>query len=189
MAQTPPPYPPSPYPPPSVQPQYPGMPRRRPGGLTALAVLNFCFGGLAILMIPLLLAGVSFIESQAESGQLPPGMEMPAMPTGSLLHLQVFLMFIVAVLLIVSGVGYIKMSKVAGYVFGNIYALVSIAGDVTILVLNPQALAGGLGIIGLLIDAIYPVLTLILLNGPFRKVFTAPPVGPAGMGPGGGYRF
>ena len=197
MTQTPPPRPPyqqqyqQPYQPPAYQqyPGHPGMPPKRPGGLTALAVLNFVFAGFGIIGIPVAMAGLAFLKSQAASGRLPPGFKMPPLPPDEVFYMQMFLSFILAVMLLVSGVGYIKMGKVAGYVFGNVYALVNIAGDVTVIALNPKALAGGLGIVGLLIDAIYPVLTLILLNGPFRKVFSAPPVGPAAMGPGGGYRF
>ena len=196
MTQTPPPRPPyqqqyqQPYQPPAYQqyPGHPGMPPKRPGGLTALAVLNFVFAGFGIIGIPVAMAGLAFLKSQAASGRLPPGFKMPPLPPDEVFYMQMFLSFILAVMLLVSGVGYIKMSKVAGYVFGNVYAIMSIGTNIFGVAMNPQARTG-LGIVGVVIGLIYPVLTLILLNGVFRKVFDRPPVGPAAMGPGGGYRF
>ena len=181
---------PPPYQPPAYQ-QYPGQPGtlpKRPGGLTALAVLNFVFGGLAIISIPLGLVGMKFLKSQAARGRMPPGFKMPPMPPDEVLYLGMFMALVVGVLLIVSGVGYLKVSKVAGYVFGNVYAIVSITWSAIHLGINPMARTG-LGLVMCIIDLVYPVLTLILLNVRYRKVFSAPPAGPAAAGPGGGYRF
>lgn len=170
MTQTPPPHQPPPYQPPSPYQQYPGMPRRRPGGLTALAVINFVFAGLGIIGIFSMFAVLAVIK-KGGSGLFPRGMKMPPLPSEEVIYLSMLLGLVAAVLLIVSGVGYIKMSKVAGYVFGNIYAVVAITNNVIGIVGNPQAMVG-VAILGVIIGLAYPVVTLILLNTVFRKYFT-----------------
>jgi hypothetical protein len=150
---------------------------KRPGGLTALAVFNFIFGGLSLLgalgsaaLIPFL----GRISEQAASQDMPPAqraqVEALADMSGSLFVLLAVVSLVTAVLLIVSGVGYLKLKKFLGRTIGNVYAIVSIVYSAASPFLLPAALGGGFGIAAI-IGLIYPLLTLILLNTTFREDF------------------
>ena len=75
-----------------------------------------------------------------------------------------------AFLLIASGVGYLKQKKVLGRGFGNTYAVLSIATALVGASLVSEKAGGGFTI-GTIVGLIYPVLTLILLNGTFKHDF------------------
>ncbi len=128
---------------------------KRPGGLTALAVLNFVFGGfgvLAVLAAAAILGAVDSATDGALSGEMGASVGM----------FQFILMALSAALLIVSGVGYIGQKRVLGRMMGNFYGATSLLN-------NGLSLANGaefsfFTIVGL----VYPVLTLILLNTTFK---------------------
>lgn len=130
---------------------------KRPGGLTALAVLNFVFGGLGALGMLALFAllDVAHKSTSGESTQ-----EIVRSSNG-LIWASIMLSLLTTVLMIASGVGYLGQKRVLGRMVGNAYALVSIASS-----------AIGLSISGFgmmtLVGLIYPVLTLILLNTTFK---------------------
>ena len=69
-----------------------------------------------------------------------------------------------AILLISSGVGYLKQRKFLGRSLGNAYAVCSLAGTA----INLAVIHGGFGI-GTIIGLIWPVLTLILVNTTFKE--------------------
>lgn len=128
---------------------------KRPGGLTALAVLNFVFGGLGVLGLLALWALISMAdaitagEASASSGA---GVLYGALALGTLS----------VALLITSAVGYLGQKKFLGRSMGTAYAVVAVLGSV----LN---LATGQPFgIGTVIGLVYPVLTLILLNTTFK---------------------
>lgn len=75
------------------------------------------------------------------------------------------------VLLLISGIGYLKQKKFLGRILGNAYAVVGIIGGMVSGVMLPPELEGGFTI-GRIIDLIYPVLTLILLNTTFKDDLT-----------------
>lgn len=135
---------------------------KRPGGLTALAVLNFVFGGLGALGalgMMALAAAASSVSSSIESA----GGEVHAGPGAGLFYLVTLMMAVSAFLLITSGVGYIKQKRFLGRTLGTAYAVLSIGSSVLSLAL----LHTGFGI-GSIIGLIYPVLTLILVNTTFK---------------------
>ena len=128
---------------------------KRPGGLTALAVLNFVFGGFGVLAV-LAAAAVLGVANDVTDGAV--AAEMGA----SVGMFQFILMALSAALLIVSGVGYIGQKRVLGRMMGNFYGATSLLN-------NGLSLANGaefsfFTIVGL----VYPVLTLILLNTTFK---------------------
>jgi hypothetical protein len=138
---------------------------RRPGGLTALAVLNFVFGGLGalgLLAIIALLKVANDAANELSGGEAGIGDVVPAY----LIYLGIGLGLLKVILLITSGVGYIGLKKFLGRTLGNVYALVSLT-DTAIAIF---ALHTGFGV-GTIIGLIYPVLTLILLNTTFKEDF------------------
>ena len=129
---------------------------KRPGGLTALAVLNFVFGGFGVLAV-LGAAALLGAANELTEGAVADGMGM------GIGMFQFLLMALSAALLIVSGVGYIGQKRVMGRIMGNFYGATSIVN-------NGLSIANGgefsfFTIIGL----VYPVLTLILLNTTFKE--------------------
>jgi len=129
------------------------MADKRPGGLTALAVFNFIFGGFAVILsLGLLVIVAAVDEFIAENGG-----------SVGLLYLVTLLTVASAGLLIASGVGYLKQKLFLGRKLGNAYAAVSLTSTVVSL-----ANGGDFGV-GTIIFLIYPVLTLALLNGSFKE--------------------
>ena len=66
------------------------------------------------------------------------------------------------VLLIISGVGYIKQKRVMGRTMGSLYGILALVGTILTLV------SGGDFGFGEIIGLIYPVLTLIMVNTTFK---------------------
>lgn len=149
--------------PPIAPPQSQG----RPGGLTALAVLNFVFGGFGVIGGIVIMATAGVVHSVADSSARQGADTSAAAPAIGLLYLIGLLGLVGAGLLIASGVGYIKQKKVLGFWLGHAYAIVSILGNILGVVLV------GLGI-GTVIGLAYPVLTLALLNTAFKNSFPNP---------------
>ncbi len=132
---------------------------KRPGGLTALAVLNFVFGGLGALALLALFALLGAASSVASAN----GESISSAPGAGIVYLSLLLGAVSVTLLLASGVGYIKQKRFLGRTLGNGYAVVSLASTVISIV----ALKQGFGI-GTIIGLIYPVLTLFLLNTTFK---------------------
>jgi hypothetical protein len=132
---------------------------KRPGGLTALAVLNFVFGGIGAIGSLLGLLGLSVLREAAKSVEAHGGKAEV-----NLTLLMVGLLFMAggAFLLITAGVGYLKQKRFMGRTLGTVYALVSLAG-------TGLGIASGNGIgIGTIIFSVYPILTLIMVNTTFK---------------------
>lgn len=142
---------------------------KRPGGLTALAVLNFVFGGfgaLAVLgMIALVgvVAGAANIATDGEAGEaMAQGMSEAGL-SGGMLMVTIVLMAASCALLIVSGVGYIQQKRVLGRTMGSLYGILALLGTVI-------GIVGGQGFeLSTIIGLVYPVLTLILINTTFKE--------------------
>jgi len=174
---------------------------KRPGGLTALAVINFVFGGfdlLNVLSLVALAVMVSYFdlenpeEKQQETEQAQPAEDEraeeekgpPDDPQEAIAEawaqtgLGMAALIIMAAayvalggLLIASGVGYLKQRRVLGRGMGNLYAVVSIATTAYELTITPKDIPGGGFTILALIAFLYPLVTLILLNTTFKEDF------------------
>ncbi|MCH2060222.1 MAG: hypothetical protein MK183_06305 [Verrucomicrobiales bacterium] len=131
---------------------------KRPGGLTALAVLNFVFGGLGAIGIFGMLALLGAADSMT-GGAVMEGMGEAG---GGNLMIILILSCLSSVLLIISGVGYIKLKRVLGRTMGSLYGILGLAGTAL------QLVGGEPFGIGIIIGLIYPLLTLILLNTTFK---------------------
>ena len=126
---------------------------KRPGGLTALAVLNFVFGGFGVIGV-LAAAAVLGAVNDLTDGAVAEGM-------GSDMLLFI-LAALSAALLIVSGIGYLQQKRVMGKIMGSIYGITSLAN-------NGLSLAGGAEFsVFTVVGLIYPVLTLIMVNTTFK---------------------
>ncbi len=127
---------------------------KRPGGLTALAVLNFVIGGFRALGLVVLVAALNAAET------VDAGTNGRVLSRGEVL---LFLLLLLATvgLMIASGVGYLGMKRFLGRTLGNSYAVVELIGS-----------ALGIALVGFtivsMIGLVYPVLTLILLNTTFK---------------------
>ncbi len=132
---------------------------KRPGGLTALAVLNFVFGGLGVLALLALFA----LLSAANEGLKAAGASIHEAPGAGAVYLSLLLGAVRMILLIASGVGYLGQKKFLGRTLGNVYAILGIAG----FAIDLAMLHSGVGLFAI-IGLVYPVLTLILLNTTFK---------------------
>lgn len=150
---------------------------KRPGGLTALAVINFVFGGFGILGSLGMFALMALLDKAAKSGEGEAAEAQRKMAEAweqvgiGFFYAMLALGTVTAVLLIASGVGYLQQKRFLGRTLGNSYALLSIASSVA-MGLMVSAEAGGGFNIGTIIGLVYPVLTLILINGTFKEDFT-----------------
>jgi len=147
---------------------------KRPGGLTALAVLNLVFAGWGFLS---LLAFGAFLAlrdriptdnmDDTQRAQMEALQEMSLSAFGIIIALSV----VANVLLLVAGIGYLKQKRILGRMVGNGYAIVSIISSVVSARMFTAEMGGGVNI-ATLIGLIYPVVTLILLNTTFRDDLT-----------------
>ena len=144
----------------------------RPGGLTALAVINFVL--CAFDLLGALGKGMALL---AHRGVLPMSDEQRKNVAEVIVTLgepafvlQLAWDLACAVLLLPAGIGYIKMRRFLGRTVGNVYALVSIGFAATFFWLVGQQ-AGGVVGFAVLPMVIYPVLTLFLLNTTFKEDF------------------
>ncbi|MHC4550496.1 MAG: hypothetical protein ACYTEZ_17150 [Planctomycetota bacterium] len=176
---------------------------KRPGGLTALAVINFVFGGydclqvfgaIAMAVILTIVAAEeenggpeesAAAESTAEPEADEPEADEPEADDDprkvmarewrkyglepKTLFIKAGLYLALAFLLLTSGVGYLKQRKLWGRTMGNLYAVASLGTTAFEATEIPEDV-GGFGIL-LLVFAVYPVLTLILLNTTFKEDF------------------
>jgi len=150
---------------------------RRPGGLTALAVINLILGGLSALGALGSLVLIPFLGTMAEQASMenmPPAQQAQiaalADVSASVFLLLAAINVVTAVLLIASGIGYLKLRKFLGRTLGNAYGVVGVVSTLASMVALPAALGGGFNIL-VIVNLIYPALTLFLLNVTFKEDF------------------
>jgi len=148
--------------------------QKRPGGLTALAVINFIFSGWGFIGLIGLAAFFAFIgkiptddmnEAQKTQFEAFQNMGLPV-------FIFIFALSLISSgLLLLSGIGYLKLKKFLGRMIGNTYAVISIVSSVISGIMFPSEMGGGFNI-GTIIGLIYPIITLILLNATFKDDLT-----------------
>jgi hypothetical protein len=137
---------------------------KRPGGLTALAVLNFIFGGFGLVMAAITAIANAVSVEDAEAQQ---AIKQAMEEAGPLFLIGLILGAISTVLLITSGIGYLQQKRFLGRTLGSTYAALSIAFSLIRSAMLSPEIGGGFSIVTI-IGLIYPVLTLVLLNGTFK---------------------
>src|SRR5262245_43377570 len=95
---------------------------QRPGGLTALAVLNFIFGASGLLQVFRLAAMLG--SSPHARAELERASEFGG--TGGAIYLLILLQLVGSTLLILSGAGYLGQKRLMGKVLGSIYGVVGL---------------------------------------------------------------
>lgn len=146
---------------------------KRPGGLTALAVINFIFAGLGVLSTLGMMALIAIFSAVDIPDEAMQEMKTAFDEAGIGMGFFVFVIItsiVVIILEILSGIGYIKQKKFLGRGVGNIFAITSIGSSMLMVVMFPEAAGGGFNI-GTIVGLIYPVLTLVLLNTTFKEDF------------------
>lgn len=147
------------------------MSQKRPGGLTALAVLNFVFGGLGLLSLLGIVVMFKYASQLSANASPQDKAVFQAFQDLGLGFWAVIVIISVisSAMLITAGVGYLK-TKRWGRTLGNLYALLTIGHSILEAVIMPSELGGGVQL-GTLIGLVYPVLTLILINTTFKDDF------------------
>lgn len=147
---------------------------KRPGGLTALAVINFILSAVGFLSLLGMVALFAFMGradtermTEAQKTQFEAFRNIGV----STWVLIVALSIVSNILLLVSGIGYLKQKKILGRMVGNAYAVLSIVSSVATGFMFAPEIGGGFNIMTM-VGLIYPVVTLILLNTTFRDDFT-----------------
>jgi hypothetical protein len=145
--------------------------KNRPGGLIALAVINFIFAAFSILGVLGLLIGkiaVNYVPMEqipeSQAAQIAAFQNM----SGTILAVIICKGLITFLLLLLSGIGYLKLKRILGRILGSIYGAVAILFSILSTMAFSEMFAKSFGI-GSVISLIYPLLTLILLNTIFRK--------------------
>lgn len=145
---------------------------KRPGGLAVLAVINFIFAALSLLGAAGTILAKMFIGN-APMGQMSEqqAAQINAMQnmSGTTLSIIVGINIVYFLLLLLSGIGYLKLKRILGWILGNIYGVLAIIFPIlTTMGLFSDMPEKGFGV-GAVLNLIYPVLTLILLNTVFKK--------------------
>jgi len=144
---------------------------KRPGGLTALAVINFILAGFSVLGIAGLIFSVNMIGNMPTEGMT----EAQKEKIIAFQNIDPYLFAIMIVMgafsflfLILSGIGYLKQKKILGRYMGTAYGFWGFLSVIVSILLFPKELGGGFGI-STMIGIIYPAFTLILLNVVFAN--------------------
>lgn len=150
---------------------------KRPGGLTALAVLNFVFGGFGLLGTAAFFAIMAIVNKAAQDGSNEEAAEAQREIAKAWQEVGVGFFYVImalgavsAILLIASGVGYLQQKRFLGRTLGNVYAVLSIASSLIMGAVVSSEAGGGFNI-GTIIGLVYPGLTLLLLNTTFKEDF------------------
>ena len=148
-----------------------------PGGLTALAVLNFVFGGFGLLGTAAFFAIMAIVNKAAQDGSNEEAAEAQREIAKAWQEVGVGFFYVImalgavsAILLIASGVGYLQQKRFLGRTLGNVYAVLSIASSLIMGAVVSSEAGGGFNI-GTIIGLVYPGLTLLLLNTTFKEDF------------------
>jgi hypothetical protein len=173
-------------------------PGTRPGGLTALAIINFVWAvlelasGAAQLAAPALMP-IAIQQGEKEVARLEADTranpekltkaraDLEKMREGEhvigehrlLIVLSGGMAFLLGAMLIVSGIGYLKQRRVLGKFVGTAYAVIELLWQVAAVLYVQNTMGESPGIFSL-IGFIYPAITLFMLQVMFKDDFVNP---------------
>ncbi len=138
-------------------------------GLTALAVINFVFSGWGLLGVMGMIVMMALFGKITENMDPQSRAQFEALKDIGLPTLIGLLAMSVVscILLLISGIGYIKQKKFMGRALGNAYAVIAIISGIASPMIITTEAGGGFNIFSM-VGFIYPVLTLILINTTFK---------------------
>ncbi|MBN1523050.1 MAG: hypothetical protein JW904_01095 [Spirochaetales bacterium] len=135
----------------------------RPRGLTALAILNFILAGFKGFAILTSLITVMFVGAISQQASYTPGNDF-----SSLLLIFTIVDIFLVILMVLAGIGYIRVNRFMGLLVGNIFAVASfIKGCISIVSWSELSLPFNVfNMTSFLIisDLVFPVLTIVFLN-------------------------
>jgi hypothetical protein len=144
---------------------------KRPGGLTALAIINFVFAAFGALGALGLIAMIALASSSAmQDSEESRAVVDAAKESGGIFLVSIVLTVLQSVLLLLSGIGYLQQKRFLGRTLGIVYALLAIGFAVLAAMAMPEEIGGGFAL-GTIVGLVYPVLTLLLLNVTFKHDF------------------
>jgi len=167
---------PAPYQAPKALSEVPEQQASRPTGLTVLAIMNFIFGISAILsgissflMLPFKGSIDKVVDTAKNQSEAPAWAAKTLEFTSGVLTTEAIIIggilsLVTGPLLLVSGSGYLRQQKGRGRGIGNIYAMIALFG------VGLGYIFWNLGMLNL-IELIYPVFTLVLINTVFKEDF------------------
>jgi hypothetical protein len=145
--------------------------QKRPGGLTALAVINFILAAFSIMGVIGISLSMSLMGNMSTDGMPETAKARIAAFQNidpSVFAIMIGMSIITVVLLVLSGIGFLQQKKVLGRITGNIYGFYGVIGVVISMLIFPKEIGGGFGI-STIIGLVYPTLTLILLDTSFKN--------------------
>jgi hypothetical protein len=147
---------------------------KRPGGLTALGVINIILGSVGMLSTGAWFAVISMLGEgeRAELEEMPEEMKtmldaVEQMGQGIFIT-WVAISVVSSLLLLVAGIGYLKQKRFLGRTLGNAYAVLAIITSIIGAATAPVELGGGFSI-GAVIGLVYPLITLYCVNVVFKE--------------------
>lgn len=133
----------------------------RPGGLTALAVVNFVLFGLTFFAVIGGLLMLSANPDQLDHDAYAQTRLRLMQDNAAKVHVLLLVNGVVGVLLLISGLGYLRLKKVMGRWVGTLAGVLGIAAfgfELSFMPLGLESLA----------NVIYPLLSVVLINTTFR---------------------
>ena len=143
----------------------------RPSGLTAMAVLNFVFGGFLLVQVPWMVVLLAM-----EEGALPGGrseenkatLELVEKAGRPVIATATALYGLTGIVQVLAGFGYLKLKRFLGRGLGNLYVVLAITLSLVWGIGTASARMGGFNL-GLILNLVYPLLTAVLINTTFRE--------------------
>jgi hypothetical protein len=143
----------------------------RPSGLTAMAVLNFVFGGFLLVQVPwmvLLLAMHEGAMPGRRSEENKPALELVEKAGKPVIATAAVLYGLAGIVQVLAGFGYLKLKRFLGRAMGNLYVLLAIALSLLWGIGTAGTRMGGFNL-GLILNLVYPLITAVLINTTFRE--------------------
>jgi hypothetical protein len=140
----------------------------RPSGLTALAIINFIIAGFGAISA---LSRLAILSMDPSAITLPPEVQGSLQQT--LESGRGYIAFagvsglVLTVLLVLSGIGYLKQKRMMGRTLGNAYGVLSIVARLCSMFLLVSGF-GALAAITTCLGFVYPIVTLALINTVFK---------------------